>query len=53
MFISAMRKSSFILYKLMHARVKLLWGDHAHTFLAISGLIITGLSALFFFGIWG
>jgi len=53
MFVSAMRKSNFVLYRLMYSRVKLLWGDYAHTFLAISGLIITGLSALFFFGIWG
>lgn len=53
LFLSGLKKSEFVIYKLMHARAKLLWGDHAHTFLAVSGLIITGLSALFFFGIWG
>lgn len=52
MFVSGIRKSEFLIYKLFYARAKLLWGDHAHTFLAISGVIITGLSALFFLGIW-
>ena len=53
LFLSGFKKSEFIVYKLLHARAKMLWGDHAHTFLAISGMIIMGLSALFFFGIWG
>lgn len=53
LFLSGLKKSNFILYKLLHARAKLLWGDHAHLFLAISGLVITGLSTLFFQGIWG
>ncbi len=53
MAISAYLKSEFIIYKLLHARAKLLWGDNAHTFLLVSGVIITGLSSLFFLGIWG
>lgn len=53
LFIGAFKKSEFILYRLLHARSRLLWGDHAHTFLMVSGLLIMGLSTLFFLGIWG
>ena len=53
MFISALTKSEFIIYKLLHARAKGLWGDHAHHFLMFSGVIIALLSSLFFLGIWG
>ena len=53
LFLSGLKKSKFILYKLLHTRAKSLWGDHAHSFLAISGLVITGLSTLLFLGIWG
>jgi len=51
-FISAIRKSEFIIYKLLVARSKILWGDKAHTFLAVIGVLIMGLSSLFFFNIW-
>ena len=53
LFIGALRKSDFILYKLFHARAKLLWGDNAHGFLAVVGVLLMGLSSLFFLGIWG
>jgi hypothetical protein len=52
-FISAMAKSEFIIYRLFHARAKLLWGDKAHSFLMVVGLIIAGLSSMFFLGMWG
>ena len=29
-FISAILKSEFIVYRLFHARAKMLWGDSAH-----------------------
>lgn len=51
-FISAVTKSSFIIYRLIHARSRLLWGDHAHTFLMVMGVILVGLSAMFFFEVW-
>jgi hypothetical protein len=52
-FVSALRKSEFIIYKLLVARSKLLWGDNVHSFLLVVGVILMGLSSLFFFGIWG
>lgn len=52
-FISAILKSEFIVYKLFHARAKLLWGDNAHSFLMVVGIVITGLSSMFFLNIWG
>jgi hypothetical protein len=51
--VSALKKSEFIIYKLFVARAKLLWGDNVHSFLVVVGVILIGLSSMFFFGIWG
>jgi len=51
--ISAIKKSEFIIYKLFTARAKLLWGDNVHVFFVVVGVILIGLSSLFFFGISG
>lgn len=51
--VSALKKSEFIIYKLLTARAKLLWGDNVHTFFVVVGVILMSLSSLFFFGIWG
>lgn len=51
-FVSALTKSDFIIYRLIHARSRVLWGDHAHTFLMVVGVILVGVSAMFFFKIW-
>lgn len=51
-FVSALTKSDFIIYRLIHARSRVLWGDHAHTFLMVVGVILVGVSAMFFFQIW-
>lgn len=51
--VSALRKSEFIIYKLLVARAKLIWGDNVHSFFVVVGVILMGLSSLFFFGIWG
>ncbi len=51
--VSSLTKSEFILYRLIAARSKLLWGDNVHSFLTVAGIILIGLSSLFFFGIWG
>jgi hypothetical protein len=53
MFLSAYKQSNNLVYRLMHARAKLLWKENAHIFLMISGLIISALSLLFFLGVWG
>jgi|GEM_PF-778777 len=52
-FISSVFKSEFIVYRLFHARAEKLWGDNAHVFLMVSGIIISLLSSLFFIGVWG
>jgi len=51
-FVSALIKSEFIVYKMLTARAKLLWGENVHTFLLIAGLLITGFGSLFFSGIF-
>lgn len=51
--VSALKKSEFIIYKFFVAKAKLLWGDNVHSFFAVVGVILMGLSSLFFFGIWG
>ena len=53
LFVSAIRKSEFLIYKLFVARSKILWGENAHTFLLVIGIVLMGLSSLFFFNIWG
>ena len=53
LFISALRKSEFIIYKLLVARSKLLWGDNVHSFYVVVGVVLMGLSSLFFLGIFG
>ena len=40
MFFSALRKSEFIIYKLITARSRVLWGDNVHTFYLIVGIIL-------------
>lgn len=37
LFISALRKSEFIIYKLLVARSKMLWGEHVHVFYIVIG----------------
>lgn len=51
--VSALKKSEFIIYKLFVARAKFLWGDNVHSFFVVVGVILIGLSAFFFFGVWG
>ena len=52
LFISALKRSECIVYRLLHARSRLMWGEHAHTFLLVVGLIVMGLSSLFYLNIW-
>jgi uncharacterized membrane protein len=55
MLVSGTLKSEFIIYRLMVARSRILWGqgDAVHRFYQVSGLIIIVLGALFALGlIW-
>ncbi|MDA3931352.1 MAG: hypothetical protein PF513_01295 [Tenericutes bacterium] len=51
LFVSALIKSEFIIYKLFVARSKILWGDYVHSFYIVVGIILMCLSTLFFFDI--
>ncbi|KAB3527445.1 hypothetical protein [Alkaliphilus serpentinus] len=53
LFVSSIRKSDFIIYKLLVARSKILWGENVHTFFIMVSIVIMGLSSLFFLNIWG
>ncbi|MCK8060243.1 MULTISPECIES: hypothetical protein [unclassified Fusibacter] len=53
LFVSSIRKSEFIIYKLLVARSKILWGENVHTFFIVVSIVIMGLSSLFFLNIWG
>jgi len=46
MVICASRKSEFIVYRLMVARSKILWGEKVHRFHQISGAIVIVFGAL-------
>jgi len=46
-------KSKFIIYKLLVARSKILWGKNAHNFLMVSGILIIIVGILMTMGIIG
>jgi hypothetical protein len=52
-FISAIKKSDSIVYKLFVARAKIFWGDNVHALFVVVGVMLNGLSSLFIFVIWG
>ncbi len=51
--VSAIRKSEFIVYKILTARSRVLWKEKVHSFYIFVGIIIMCLSLLFFFNVWG
>ncbi len=54
MLVCGTAKSEFIIYRLMVARSRILWGDAVHRFYQVSGLIIVILGFSFAPGIiWG
>jgi hypothetical protein len=50
MAICASTKSEFIVYRLMVARSRILWGDKVHRFYQISGATVIAFGALVAFG---
>ena len=40
MFVCGLSKSEFIIYRLLAARSKLLWGDNVHRFYQVVGVIV-------------
>ena len=53
MVISSITKSEFIIYKLLVARAKILWGKHVHNFLIVSGILVIAMGVLITIGFFG
>ena len=51
MLISALKKSDFIIYRLMVARSKLLWGENVHKFYQAVGVILIVIGILAALGV--
>ena len=51
MFVCGTTKTEFIVYRLMVARSRLLWGDAVHHFYQVCGLIIVILGVLWALGV--
>ena len=50
MLISSIMKSEFIIYKLLVARSKILWGKNVHNFLMVSGILVIIMGILMTIG---
>lgn len=53
MLISSLKKSNFIIYRLLVARSRILWGENVHRFYQIVGAIIIVVGVLMAIGIIG
>ncbi|MBL7135231.1 MAG: hypothetical protein ISS81_01400 [Candidatus Marinimicrobia bacterium] len=51
MLVSALLKSNFIVYRLMVARSKMLWGEKVHGFYVVVGVILIILGILAALGV--
>ena len=51
MFLGGLTKSEFVVYRLLAARTRLLWGDNVHTFYIAAGLIVAIFGVLVAMGI--
>lgn len=52
MFICALLKSEFILYRIFTMRSKMLWGENVHKFYIVVGAIITVFGILVALGVF-
>jgi len=53
MMISGLMKSDFVVYRLLVARSRLLWGDHVHVFFIIAGAAVIVVGILMAIGVFG
>jgi len=51
MLVSSLLKSNFIIYRLMAARSKMLWGKNVHRFYQVVGVILIIVGILVSFGL--
>ena len=52
MFVCGSLKSEFIIYRLMAARSRILWGDNVHRFYQITGTIVIVFGVLITLGVF-
>jgi hypothetical protein len=50
--ISGLLKSEFIIYKILAARAKILWGENVHIFFAVVGILVAIMGILFALGVF-
>ncbi len=53
LFVSAVMKSEFIVYKLLTARSRILWKEHVHKFYTVAGVLVVVFGILVALGVIG
>jgi uncharacterized membrane protein len=53
LFVSGTMKSQFLIYRLLVARSKILWGARVHGFYQVAGILVIAFGILFAFGVIG
>ena len=51
LFVSGTTKSEFIVYRLLVARSKILWGERVHGFYQVAGVLVVAFGVLFAAGV--
>ncbi len=51
MFLCGRTESKFIIYRLLVARSKIMWGENVHKFFQVAGIMVTVFGALVAFGV--
>ena len=52
-FVSALRKSEFIVYRILTARSRVLWGEKVHGFYTVVGVLVVVFGVLVAVGVVG
>ena len=47
LFVSGATKSEFVVYRLLVARSKILWGERVHGFYQVAGILVVAFGVLF------
>jgi hypothetical protein len=53
MFLGGLTKSEFVVYRVLAARTRLVWGDNVHVFYVAAGLIVAVFGVLVAMGFIG
>ena len=52
MLVNGILKSNFVVYRLLVARSRMLWGDHVHTFYQVAGVAVLVVGILIAVGVF-